>query len=129
MPSVTIAGTVHELECNALTPFVYSEEFMTQGSNGKTRGEDINACAARITDVLQVDGVPPMLDLLRLFWAFEKTANPRIKRFKAWLRELPKDVLALDAEDEGSWAFVVMGMFNETFFPSTASADVVPADE
>lgn len=121
MRSVEIDGVVHEFECNAFTPFVYSEEF-TVTRNGKQVHEDINAAIDEIMGFVKEHDFPPMLKLLQLFWAFEKTANAKTPRFKAWLMKLPRE--SLNLADEGGWAKAVMAEINDAFFPHATGADV-----
>lgn len=131
MRTFTLDGKERVIDCNALTPFIYAEEFRTTGSNGKQRGEDINECVMRVWDMLETDGVPPMLDLLRLLWAFERTAGNKrdVPRFETWLHNQPSGILALDIDAEGSWAKAVIEQLTESFFPTSASADVETAEQ
>ena len=124
MRTVEIAGVKHTIECNAFTPFVYAEEFTTTRKGKKLR-EDINAAVCEVSEFLDENEVPPMLKMLQLFWAFEKTANPKLPRFKNWLRDMPADVLNL-TEEEG-WAHAVMQEIEEGFFPGSAKPNLAPA--
>ena len=124
MRAVEVGGVVHEIECNAFTPFVYAEEF-TVTRKGKKVPEDINAAVTEISEFMSENDIPPMLKLLQLFWAFEKTANGKTASFKNWLRGLPADVLNLGAEE--GWANAVMAEIEDNFFPKSPSADVAPA--
>lgn len=123
MRAVEIEGVVHEFECNAFTPFVYAEEF-TVTRKGKVVHEDINAAIDELMQFMSEHDFPPMLKLLQLFWAFERTANPKTPRFRAWLAKLPRT--ALNLNEEGGWAKAVMSEINEAFFPDPAGEDVAP---
>lgn len=127
METVEIEGTVHNLECNAWTPFVYSEEFTTKNAAGKVVPDDVNAAAYGIMTFTAENGISPMLPMLRFFWAFEKTATPKLPGFKAWLHELPASVLDLTQED--GWSAVVTQLIKENFFRATLEEDVEPAAE
>lgn len=121
MRTIEIDGTEHTIECNAFTPFIYSENFTTT-RKGKVVPEDINAAVDECMIFQGEHGLPPMLKLLQFFWAFEKTANPKLPSFKHWLKSLPKSCLSLTTE--GGWAKAVMEEINESFFPDAASEDV-----
>lgn len=126
MRAVEIEGVVHEFECNAFTPFIYAEEF-TVTRKGKQVHEDINAAIDEIMAFMKEHDFPPMLKLLQFFWAFEKTANPKVPRFKEWLKKLPRS--ALNLNDEGGWAKAVMSEINDAFFPGAPDSDVDPEAE
>lgn len=121
MRNIEIDGVVHEIECNAFTPFIYAEEFKTT-RKGKAVCEDINAAVDEIMTFTDEHGIPPMLKLLQFFWAFEKSATPKTPSFKSWLRGLPKSVLNL-TDGEG-WAKSVMQEIDDAFFPDAPDADV-----
>ena len=123
MHSFEIDGVKHVIDCNAFTPFIYAENFTTT-RNGKTVPEDINAAVDEVMQFSQEHSLPPMLKMLQFFWAFEKTATPKIPGFRSWLKGLPKSCLSLTSE--GGWAQAVMEEIYECFFPDAASADVVP---
>jgi len=126
MRTVEIGGVAHEIECNAFTPFVYAEEFTTTRKGKKVR-EDINAAVDEISEFVDEHEIPPMLKLLQLFWAFEKTANDKTPGFKNWLRDLPTDVLDLTVEE--GWASAVMQEVEDNFFPQQARADMATETE
>ena len=127
MRTVEVGGVAHELECNAFTPFVYAEEFTTT-HNGKKVREDINAAVREIISFQEEYELPPMLKLLQLFWALEKTAGgKKVPSFKNWLRDMPNDVLNLTIEE--GWAKVVMQEIEDNFFPKSNGADVVSEEE
>ena len=127
MRTVEVGGVAHELECNAFTPFVYAEEFTTT-HNGKKVREDINAAVTEVVSFQQEYELPPMLKLLQLFWAMEKTAGGKeVPSFRNWLMDMPNDVLDLTVEE--GWAMVVMQEIKDNFFPKSDGADVVSEEE
>ena len=101
MREVEIDGVTHKIECNAFTPFVYSEEFTTT-RNGKAVHEDINAAVDEVNTFITEHNIPPMLKLLQFFWAFEKSANPKLPSFKSWLSSMPRSVLCSPSPPSGS---------------------------
>ena len=121
MHSFVIDGVEHVIECNAFTPFIYAENFTTT-RNGKTVPEDINAAVDEVMQFSQEHSLPPMLKLLQLFWAFEKTANSKVPGFRSWLRGLPKSCLSLTSE--GGWAQAVMEEIDVCFFPDATGKDM-----
>ena len=131
MQKFTIDGKERVLDCNALTPFIYSEEFLTEGKNGKMRGEDINECVLRVMQSADVnDGIPPIVDMMRLWWTFERTADKATPAFNWWVKELPADVIDLTAlYNEGSWGAAVMAELEASFFRSAFNSDVVPDEQ
>ena len=124
MRNVTVDGVEFVLDCNAFTPFVYAEEFTTVNKNGKTVPKDINAGVEEVMAFLDEHGLPPMLELQRLFWALAKTANPKVPSFKNWLRSLPPK--ALSFTEENGWAEAVMEEIKEAFFPAVVKPNVAP---
>lgn len=127
MAVVEVGGVEHEIECNAFTPFVYAEAFTVE-RNGKKVREDINGAVKEIITFQQEYELPPMLKLLQLFWAMEKTAGgSKVPGFKNWLRGMPKDVLNLTVEE--GWAKAVMQEIEESFFPKSAGEDVGAEEE
>lgn len=126
MRIIEIEGKAHTIDCNALTPFIYAEEFTVE-RGGKSVREDINAAVDEVMIFARDHGIPPMLKLLQFFWAFEKTATPKTPGFKTWLRALPKSVLSLTKEE--GWAKAVMQEIDESFFPEAAGENVVPEAE
>ena len=123
MHTFEIEGVEHTIDCNAFTPFIYAEEF-TVTRKGKEVPEDINAAVREVMEFTEQNELPPMLKMMQLFWAFEKTANAKLPGFKSWLKSLPVSVVALDRKD--GWATNVMAEINEAFFPSITKSDVVP---
>lgn len=121
MRTFKIGDVEHTVDCNAFTPFVYAEEFMVE-RNGKKVHEDINAAVDEVMAFMQEHGLPPMLKMLQLFWAFEKTANPKVPSFRAWLKSMPREALSLTESD--GWAKAVMEEINDAFFPTVAQPDV-----
>lgn len=122
MHTFEIEGIEHTIDCNAFTPFIYAEEF-TVTRKGKEVPEDINGAVMEVMAFMNDHGIPPMLKLQKLFWAFEKTANAKTPGFKSWLRSLPTSALALT--EEGGWAKAVMQEIDDAFFPSPSESDVV----
>lgn len=122
MHTFEIEGVEHTIDCNAFTPVIYAEEF-TVTRKGKEVPEDINAAVKDVMTFTEENDLPPMLKMLQFFWAFEKTANPKLQGFKAWLKALPVSVMALD--EKGGWASAVMDEINTAFFPSLSKSDVV----
>ena len=125
MPVITIEGVEHRIDCNAFTPFIYSENFTVERADGREVHEDINAAIDDVTAHIREHDMPPMGKLLQLFWAFEKTADAKTPRFREWLRDLPNSILRLDLRE--GWALEILDFITENFFPSSARADVAPA--
>lgn len=123
MRTVVIEGVEHVLDCNAFTPFIYAENFTTT-RKGRTVPEDINAAIDEMMAFQQEHDLPPMMKLMQFWWAFEKTANPKVPTFKNWLKGLPKSCLSLTSE--GGWAQAVMEEIDECFFPDAPGKDVAP---
>lgn len=123
MHTFEIEGIEHTIDCNAFTPFIYAEEF-TVTRKGKEVPEDINAAVMEVMNFINENDMPPMLKMLQLFWALEKTVNAKLPSFKTWLKALPTSVVALDRKD--GWASAVMAEIDDAFFPSLAKSDVVP---
>lgn len=123
MHTFEIEGVEHTIDCNAFTPFIYAEEF-TVTRKGKEVPEDINAAVREVMEFTEQNELPPMLKMMQLFWAFEKTANAKLPGFKSWLKSLPVSVVALDRKD--GWSVNVMAEINEAFFPSLSKSDVAP---
>ena len=122
MRTITIEGVEHRLDCNALTPFYYSEQFLVN-RDGHMVCEDINDAIASIIAAVDAGGIPPMLKMQQLFWAFEKTASPdTIAGFKEWVVALPTSTIALTTNPE--WAETVVDMVKEFFLPTEAGEDV-----
>ena len=124
MHSVEVGGVEHKLECNAFTPFIYAEEFTVE-RKGRMVPEDINAAVTEIGAFLDEYGAPPLLKMMQLFWAFEKTADSKTPSFKTWLKKLPAE--ALDLSDGEGWAKVVTDILTESFFPAAAQQNMASA--
>lgn len=127
MRTITIEGVEHRVECNAFTPFIYSENFTVERADGRMVHEDINAAIDDVTAHIREHDMPPMGKLLQLFWAFEKTAERptdevKVPRFREWLRDLPSSVLRLDVRE--GWAMDILNIITENFFPSSSGTDV-----
>ena len=130
MITFELDGQERRIDCTAFTPFIYSEEFLTEDKNGRLRGEDINAAIVRVfEDYDSPYYIPPITDLQRLFWAFEKTANRALKSFPDWLDELPDTVISLeDMNDEGSWVHAVIKQIEYSFFPHASKSNMATED-
>ena len=130
MRTIIIEGVEHRVECNAFTPFIYSENFTVERADGRMVHEDINAAIDDVTAHIREHDMPPMGKMLQLFWAFEKTAERptdevKVPRFREWLRDLPSSVLRLDVRE--GWAMDILDIITENFFPSSSGTDVAPA--
>ena len=122
MRTITIEGVDHVIDCNAFTPYVYSENF-TIIRDGKKVSDDIAVAVGEIIESVNTIGFPPLLRLLQLFWAFEKSARSQATpNFKEWLKALP--ALVVNLEDEDGWASEVMEEVRCSFFRSSTRADV-----
>ena len=122
MRTVVIGGVEHKLDCNALTPFYYSEQFLVN-RGGRMVCEDINDAIAAIFSSMGANGIPPMLKMQQMLWAFEKTANPdTMPGFKEWAATGPMSML--DITRRGGWSEAVTNMIKEYFFPSQPQEDV-----
>ena len=122
MRTVVIEGVEHDLDCNALTPFYYSEMFLVRRGN-RMVCEDINDAIAQTFAGMSETGIPPMLKMQQLFWAFEKTAHPETTPdFKTWASKLPPTIL--DMTRSADWSMAITEMVTEYFFPTAARADV-----
>lgn len=119
MRTFMLGDAEHAIDANALCPFIYSEEFTCTGKNGKKVPEDIMACMVRVGEAAtSEDGMPPLFDIQKLWWTFEKAANPKTPSFRVWLRNLPHE--AINIGDEGGWARQVMDEMMDGFFPGHA---------
>ena len=113
MREVSIGADRRTIDCNAYTVFLYSE--LKGGADLKNvlsgfGGEDIAAL--------------PLNSLLEVFYVMEKTANPQVGSFRAWLSALPVD--ALDLTDMGqNWIVEVIDLLTETFFHQSLKAHLV----
>ena len=122
MRTVIIEGVEHDLDCNALTPFYYSEQFLVRRGN-RMVCEDINDAIAMTFAGVSETGIPPMLKMQQLLWAFEKTAHPdTMPGFKEWAAKLPTSMLVLTQKSD--WTEAVTDMVTEYFFPTKADSDV-----
>ena len=122
MRTIVIDGEKHVIDCNAFTPFVYSENFTTI-RDGRKVSDDIAVAIKEIFDLIDTVGFPPLLRMMQLFWAFEKSARPQATpSFKDWLKSLPPLVVNLD--DEDGWASEVMEEIRCSFFRNSSKADV-----
>ena len=121
MRTVIIEGIEHRLDCDALMPFYYSEQFLVRNAQGRLVAEDIHEAINAVVLAQDTMGIPPMLKMMQLFWAFERTTTPTTPGFKEWAATLPKSVLALNSAE---WAEVVTDIVTECFFPQEASSDV-----
>lgn len=127
MRKITIEGVEHVIDCNAFTPYVYSENFTTI-KDGKRVSDDIALAVGEIMDCVTTVGFPPLLKMMQLFWAFEKSARPQATpAFTDWLKKLPPLVVNLD--DEDGWAHEVMEEIRLSFFRNASKADVEAATE
>ena len=127
MRKIVIEGVEHVIDCNAFTPYVYSENFTTM-RDGKKVTDDVAVAISEVIDSINTVGFPPLLRMLQLFWAFEKSANPqRTPAFQSWLKDLPPMVIELDYE--GGWAHEVMEEIRCSFFRNSAAADVAAEAE
>lgn len=124
--TVKIGALEVPLECNALTPIVYSAEFRVERSKGGgTRPEDINEAISAVMERMSDGGLPPMLPLMRLMWAFAKTADRALPGFAEWAAALPAE--ALDLTDGEGWASAVTQMVTQNFFPAATKLAAAPA--
>ena len=127
MRTITIEGVDHVIDCNAFTPYVYSENFTTI-RNGKRVSDDIALAIGEIMESVTTVGYPPLLKMMQLFWAFEKSARPQTTpAFTEWLKGLPSLVVNLD--DEDGWAHEVMEEIRLSFFRNASVADLEAATE
>ena len=127
MRTFAIEGVEHVIDCNAFTPYVYSENFTTM-RDGKVVSDDIALAIGEIMESVNTVGFPPLLKMMQLFWAFEKSAKPQATpSFTAWLKELPPLVVNLD--DEDGWAHEVMEEVRLSFFRNASKADVAATTE
>ena len=76
MRTFAIEGVEHVIDCNAFTPYVYSENFTTM-RDGKVVSDDIALAIGEIMESVNTVGFPPLLKMMQLFWAFEKSAKPQ----------------------------------------------------
>lgn len=122
MRTFELAGAERRIDINALTPFIYAEEFTRPGKNGRAVPEDVLECVSRIAKSIERDDVPGILDLQKVWWAAEKSADRTVPSFYPWLESLPAEAVAVDLD--GGWARPVVQEIMSGFFPGAARTDV-----
>ena len=118
MRKIVIEGVEHVISCNAYTPYVYSENF-TAYQGGNLVKDDVAVAINDVIETINTVGFPPLMRMLQLFWAFEKSTRPATTPdFTAWLKDLPP--MVIDLEDEGGWAHEVMEEIRCSFFRTSS---------
>lgn len=113
MREIHIGDQTRRIDCNAFTVYAYSE---LKG------GADLKNVLAEFERNGELAALP-MNTLLEVLWAMEKTCNPTIAPYPAWLADLPVEVL--DLTDMGSWVIEVVDLLTTTFFRQSLKQNLV----
>lgn len=114
--AIEVGEHTYPVACNAFTPIAYQGSFSVETKDGASRPKDIMEAVGLIATSLSTMGIPALAPLLEIFYAFAKTANPKICPFREFLDGFPADAFDLSRKD--GWAADVMSLIEANFFPS-----------
>lgn len=125
---IAVGDKEHEAVFNGFTPIAYSRNFKEVRNDGVKRPKDISEAVGMIAASMATYGIPSITGLLEIFYACIKTASPKFNvSFEDWAAGFPPD--AYDLERGDGWAADVMGIVEENFFHTSASAvEAAPAE-
>lgn len=125
-PAIKVGEHTYQVACNAFTPIVYQGAFSAERADGTRRPKDIMEAVGIIANTLTAVEAPAIAPLMEIFYAFAKTANPKLCGFREFVEGFPAD--AFDMTRKDGWAADVMSLIEANFFPG-AKEEGVGAEE